>query len=233
MNERPAPVVIHGPAWARGKLALAVAALTSIIVGWLLYAWGGMRAGHDALAAARSQLDLRATILQRELEIRRLGRQVAEYDVLKSGLDRERREVARTIGELQAEVSRQNQQLEFYRGIVIQGAERVDVAIRDLRIVPSSTAGRFVVRLTLQQPGRAQGVVSGVAHIVVDGTEAGRAATFKGPETAYNFRYFSALQPEVVVPAGFVPQRLTIELRAPGRIQPVVTRSIVWALDGG
>lgn len=233
MSERPPPVVIHGPAWARGKLALVIAALAAIVIGWALYAWGGARAGHDALTAARSELALRTTILQRDLEIRRLERQVAEFEVLKSGLVRERQEVARNIGELQAEVARQKQQLEFYRGIVIQGAERIDVAIRELRIVRGNAPDTYIIRLSLQQPGRPQGIVSGTARLAIDGTRAGRAETLKGPETAYNFRYFAALQPEVTLPSGFVPQRLTVELHAPGRTEPVVTQSIVWTADGG
>ena len=233
MSDRPAPVVIHGPAWARGKLALAIGVLAAIVIGWGLYAWGGARAGHDALAAARSELALRTTILQRDLEIRRLERQVAEFEVLKSGLARERQEVARNIGELQAEVARQKQQLEFYRGIVVQGTERVDVAIRDLRIVRVSTRDTYGIRISLQQPGRPQGMVSGAARVVIDGTRAGRAETLKVPETAYNFRYFAALQPEVTLPGGFVPQRVTVELHAPGRTEPVVTQSMVWTVDGG
>lgn len=233
MNERPAPVVIHGPAWARGKWALGLGAVAVVLAGWLLYAWGGARAGHDALAAARSQVALRAAILQRDLDIRKLERQVAEYDVMKSGLARERQEIARSMGELQAEVARQKQQLEFYRGIVIQGSERVDLALQEVRIVRATQPGRFVVRLSLQQPGRAQGIVTGTARLTIDGLRAGQAATLKGPETAYNFRYFAALQPEVEVPAGFTPQRLTVALYTPGRADAVVTQSIAWVVDGG
>ena len=233
MSDKTPPIVIHGPAWARGKLAAAIATLVLIVLGWVLYAWGGLRAGHDALAAARTQLGLRTDILARDLEIRRLERVVAEYEVQKAGLQRERQEVSRTIGELQAEVARQKQQLEFYRGIVIKGSERIDVAIRELRVAPGASSGRYVVRLSLEQPGKSQGAVTGVAKFTVDGLQAGRAAQVVGPETAYNFRYFSALQPELVLPVGFTPQRLTVELRAPDRPEVLVTRTMVLAVDGG
>ena len=53
---------------------------------------------------------------------RELRTRLAELDTIRIGRAREQAEVARTIGDLQAQVARQAQELAFYRGIVAQAA---------------------------------------------------------------------------------------------------------------
>jgi len=124
MSDKTPPIVIHGPAWARGKLAAAIATLVLIVLGWVLYAWGGLRAGHDALAAARTQLGLRTDILARDLEIRRLERVVAEYEVQKAGLQRERQEVSLTAEEWEALTEDQLQEMLGFKAAAPAKAEK-------------------------------------------------------------------------------------------------------------
>ena len=59
--------------------------------------------------------------------------QLAELDTFRVGRAHEQAEVARTIGELQAQVAQQSQELAFYRGVVAQGAASIGLKIEQLQ----------------------------------------------------------------------------------------------------
>ena len=68
---------------------------------------------------------------------RELRTRLAELDTVRVGRAREQAEVARTIGDLQAQVARQAQELAFYQGIVEQkSTPPLGVKIQQPRISP-------------------------------------------------------------------------------------------------
>lgn len=234
-------LVLRGPAWlaSRWGLALAAAALLALAVG--LYVFGRWHAGFDARRALDGQAALQATLREREAAIAGLRRQVAELDTLKAGQERERQEVSRTIGELQAEVARQRQQLDFYRGVVAGGAApKPSVAVRELRVLSGTAPGRHVLRLALAQPGRPEREVAGTVRVTVEGLRGGRpvrlglrdATSSRASQLTYRFLYFENLETELVLPAGFQPERVLVEVLPAERGAAPVTRTLLWAVDG-
>jgi hypothetical protein len=238
----PQKVVIRTYAPARRWLVLGVLGVSSALGAYLLFELGRSRAGFDNLAAIRTRAELREQLEQRDATIRELRRMAADYETFKAAQDRERSEVARTIGELQAEVAQQRQQLQFYQGIVVKDANKADVAIQQLRVTQSPAgADRYTLRLMLVQPARPDGTVTGTVTVSVEGQQGGAAAKLdtaaltggKSRELPYSFRYFESMDPEIVIPAGFRPERLTVEVRSRRRgVEPVV-QTIVWSVETG
>jgi len=159
---------------------------------------------------------------------RQLRLQLAERETERVGQGRERAEVSRALGELQAQLARQAQELAFYRGIVEQGASDAGVRVQQMRIVPGKAPGRFRIRLTLVQTVRPDTTVVGLLGLRVDGQGGGPVTA----ELPFSFRYFQRLEPDVRLPQGFVPERLTVELR-PGRkgARPA-SQSWLWSVEG-
>src|SRR2546430_15216431 len=87
---------------------------------------------------------------------------LAELDTLRVGRSHEQAEVARTMGDLQAQVARQSQELAFYRGVVAQGAGSVGVKIEQLRITAGASPATYVVHMSLVRSGRAD--TAGTRH---------------------------------------------------------------------
>ncbi len=214
----------------------ATAALGALLVLGLFFELG-RRQGLDGAAIAQ----LEAGIRERDAEIVELRRRAAELDTVKAGLERERLEVSRTIGELQAQVARQAQDLAFYRGIVVQGANAPEVAIREARVARSARGDSYVLRLTLVQPVRPDRVITGTVAVTLEGRREGRSvrldlASLTGGrlrQLDYSFRYFENLAPELRVPAGFEPERLVIEARSSRREVAPVTRTLLWDIEAG
>jgi hypothetical protein len=233
------PLVIRGPAWLGTPWGIAGAVVLALTLVVGLYALGRAHAAFDGRAAVQSEAGLREALAAREAEVIHLRREVAELDTLKAAQERERQEVSRTIGELQAEVARQSQQLEFMRGLVGRAGPQAEVAIRQVRIVPGSVAGRHLLRLALAQPGRPDRSVAGSVRVTVEGQRGGRAARLdlrevtggRSPQLSYRFQYFENLEIELTLPAGFSPERVVVEVRSAGRNVPPVTQTLLWSVE--
>lgn len=236
---RPSLVIrTHAP--ARRLIIIALIALLAAFALYIIYELGRYNAGYDRLASAQQRTEL-------EVEIERLGKsnrelrtQLAELDTIRIGRAREQAEVTRTIGDLQAQVARQTQELAFYRGIVAQGATAVGVKVQQVHITPGTKAQRFIVHLSLVRSVRPDSVAVGSVALSIDGSTAdGKEITLDLPaltpakqkELPFNFRYFENLEQDVALPTGFQPEKLAVEVRSSKKDVAPASQSFPWAVD--
>jgi hypothetical protein len=232
-------LVFRGPAWLGSPwgVALGVSLVLATLAG--VYAIGRAQATFDGRAAIADEAGLRAALTAREAEVTRLRREVAELDTLKVAQERERQEVSRTIGELQAEVARQSQQLEFLRGVVGRAGPAAEVTIRQVRVIASAAPGRYRLRIALAQPGRPDRTVAGSVRVGVEGQRGGRTVRLDLREVTaqrvaqlpYRFQYFENIEVEIVLPNGFSPERVVVDVRPAGRNVPPAAQTVLWSID--
>jgi hypothetical protein len=204
-----------------------------------MFEFGRYRAGYDVVSGLNQRTELRDVIATQEATISELRAKVAQLESSTVGQTREREEVQRTIGDLQAQVARANQELAFFRGIVTQNANSAEVKIQQARMVATATANKFRVRVTLVQPMKPDAVVSGVVVLSVDGEvdgKPGRAdfATLSGGkrrEIPFTFRYLENIEEEITMPPGMKPEQLLVEVRSNRRGSAPVQQSYVWSVD--
>ena len=233
------PLVLRGPAWLGSPwgVALGVSLVLAMLAG--VYAIGRAQATFDGRAAIADEAGLRAALTAREAEVAKLRREVAELDTLKVAQERERQEVSRTIGELQAEVARQSQQLEFLRGVVGRAGPAAEVTIRQVRVIASAAPGRYRLRIALAQPGRPDRTVAGSVRVGVEGQRGGRTVRLDLREVTaqrvaqlpYRFQYFENIEVEIVLPNGFSPERVVVDVRPAGRNVPPAAQTVLWSID--
>jgi len=220
---------------------VTIVVLLLLVVGTVygMFEFGRYRGGHDSIAAFRQRLELQAQIDAGEATISELRAKVAQLESSTVGQTREREEVQRTIGDLQAQVARANQELAFFRGIVTQNANSAEVKIQQARMVATAAANKFRIRVTLVQPMKPDTVVSGVVVLSVDGEidgKPGRAdfATLSGGkrrEIPFTFRYLENIEEEITMPPGMRPEQLLVEVRSNKRGSAPVQQSYVWSVD--
>jgi hypothetical protein len=224
----------------RRVVAVIAITLLGLFALYVVYELGRFDAGYDRLAVSQERAEHEVTVARLEKANRELRTKLAELDTIRIGRAREQAEVSRSIGDLQAQVARQAQELAFYRGIVAQSAASTGVKIQTLRITPGGKAGRFKVRMTLVRSVRPEDVVSGTLALAAEGkSAAGQAANLdnaalmgaKARELPFNFRYFQNLEPEIALPSGFQPERLTVELRSSRKGVSPVTQTFPWTVD--
>jgi hypothetical protein len=236
---RPSLVIrTHSP--ARRLIIIGVVSVVAAFALYIVYELGRFNAGYDRLAVAQQRTEL-------EVEIERLGKsnrelrtQLAELDTIRIGRAREQAEVTRTIGDLQAQVARQTQELAFYRGIVAQGAGAVGVKVQKVSITPGSKAQRFMVHIALVRTVRPDSVAIGSLGLSIDGaTTDGKALTLDLPaltpgkqkELPFNFRYFENLDQDVALPVGFQPEKVAVEVRSNKKDVAPASQSFLWSVD--
>src|ERR1044072_4974577 len=122
----------------------------------------------ELIAVLKQRAEYKGQIETQEATISELRAKVAQLESSTVGQTREREEVQRTIGDLQAQVARANQELAFFRGIVTQNANSAEVKIQQARMLATATANKFRIRVTLVQPMKPDTVVSGVVGLSVD-----------------------------------------------------------------
>ena len=126
--------------------------LAALAVGLaLLYAsfeYGRSVAGYSALSSLMQRQALASRVSQLDAQRQLLERRVAVREV--SGrVDAEAQSEAQAmIGELQAELARQQQELDFYRGLVAEKFGTGTIKVQELTVKPAE-AGRFTVLVTL------------------------------------------------------------------------------------
>ena len=233
-------LVIRAHAPTRRLLLIGVLAVLAIFALYIVYELGRYNAGYDRLAVAQQRTELEVEIERLNKSNRELRTQLAELDTIRIGRAREQAEVARSIGDLQAQVARQAQELAFYRGIVAQGAGAVGVKVEQLHISSGPKAQKFALHVALVRSVRPDSVAMGSIGLSVEGTAGdGKAATLdlgnltagRQHELPYNFRYFQNLDQEIALPAGFKPEHVAIELRSSKKDVAPATQTFPWTVD--
>jgi hypothetical protein len=148
----PGKLIIRTYAPVRSWLVLLVLALLVVLSLYLAYEFGHYQAGFDGIKAAQERAALQGRIDSLDSTLKELRVQLASADAQQTARARERSEVSRTIGELQADVARQQQELEFYRGIALpQGSTAAPVRAAVPDLTRDEAKRQYVLRFSLNR----------------------------------------------------------------------------------
>jgi hypothetical protein len=188
---------------------------------YLMYELGRYRAGYSILDHRRERADLVAKLADEQAVSEELRRQLAIGET-SSEIDRATYDQVKTeLGDLQARIQAQEEELVFYRGIVSPQDRVAGLRIQSLEALPGDGEGRYLVRLLLVQAIVHSRRVSGAVKLQLEGIQDGQMASFDAAELvvpgepydmAYEFRYFQGIETELALPVGFEPQRMTVEI---------------------
>ncbi len=229
----------HAP-WRRRILVCAGAVLATLLL-YGVYEWGRYDAGHNQLAAVLERRDMQSRMQLLEQANEELRGRVTVVDTARDVDRQSYADVERTLGELQAQVLRQSEELTFYRGIVAPADGIGGLRIQRLEVLPGGSDRHFRLRLVLVQSMRQDAVVAGTVAIDLEGAlnqsptrlslvELGGSAAEAG-HMPFSFRYFQNLEQDVTLPEGFEPLAVNVEVRS-GR-QPALRQSFPWQIETG
>lgn len=233
-------LVIRSHSPTRRLIFAGVILLIAALALYIVYEYGRFNAGYDRLAAAQHRTEFEVEIERLNKSNRELRTHLAELDTIRIGRAREQAEVTRTIGDLQAQVAKQTQELAFYRGIVAQGATAVGVKVQQVHITPGTKHQHFVMHISLMRSVRPDNVAVGSIAMSVDGTSSdGKPQTLdlqalttaKQKDLPFNFRYFENLDQDVVLPTGFTAEKMAVEVRSNKKDVAPASQSFPWTVD--
>jgi len=233
------PQVVHRGSRTRRLLVSLAVLLVGAFGLYVIYELGRYNAGYDRQAVSQQRTELEVKIEHLENDNRELRTKLAEFDTIRLGRAREQSEVARSMGDLQAQVAKQSQELAFYRGVVAQGASTLGVKIEDLRVTASVQPGSYVVHMALVRSGRAETLAAGAVQLSVDGEISGGEKTLdlatltggRQQSLRYDFRYFQDFDQELTLPPGFKAAHLVVEVQSNRHDVTPLSQTFLWSVE--
>ena len=231
---------MHGAGrnWAMRGLVLALI----VIIGYLVFEFGRITAGYDIVDAANDRQAYEEHIMELDDQIVQLKQEVALLATHRE-IDRAAyKEVEGSLMSLQAKIQEQRDAIAFYRGIVSPADGKSGLRVQDLTVTRGNAEREFRVRLVLVQVMQHDRKVSGDVNLSVQGTLDGVETVYTlkqliPPDAdqgwAFSFRYFQNFDRQLVLPDGFTPERIRVEVRSKTRSIESIDESYAWATSQG
>jgi hypothetical protein len=210
-------IVPHRPRLRAVVVAVVVGWLLSLVaVGWVASSWGvpaqvgGSGVSRTELRALNDELD---EMRQKVTTLRRSDQISRNANV----------ELQATLAEREEEISGLRADVAFYERLVGSTGQRRGLNAHEAVFTPEA-GGTWHYVITLTQNLNRGAISKGTMRFSVEGVRAGKLASLKwdellqepgAPAQPFSFRYFQQLEGSVMLPEGFTPQRVRVQL-APG-----------------
>ena len=234
-------LVVRTHAPKRRAVLLGVAVLLGAGVLYAAFELGRYDAGFRVVDSVRGAFSASARIRNLEAENAKQRGQLEAAEVARRVDHEGYKLVQQSLGDMQSQIGRLNQDLSFYRGLV-QPDSIIHVKVQQMQIVPETPPGQYRLKFVLMQTGKPAKEVAGTAAISIDGLLQGKPSSLTlGQVTpahrvtlAYSFRYFQDYDESVHLPQGFEPTRVGVEIHGGKDRDPSHSfrQAFVWKAQG-
>lgn len=237
---RHSPLQLH----SRGRVFVTRVVFAVVIVGfgYLVFEFGRIQANYNIVDAAEERQVYEDRIAGLEKKIIALNEEVTLLETHRD-IDREAyKDVEVSLTSLQAKIQEQTDAIAFYRGIVSPADGAAGLRVQDLRLTRGQEERAYTVRLVLVQSLKHDRKVSGDVSLIINGEEDGVATAYKFAQLMpqdtsaswpFSFRYFQDFDRKIVLPNGFTPETITIEVRSKTRSISSIEAVYAWAASLG
>jgi len=223
-----------------GKKALLISVLTAAALGaaYASYYYGHSTAGFDYQQLKLSYEKAQQQLYEADQENTKLREATA---VLKKSADIDKKaysDVDDTLKNLQAEILELKGQVAFYRGIVspTQNAAGLNITSFKLNKLGAAVDSSYHFKLVLTQVKQNDRMIRGKANITINGLLNGEPKELDvsglmgkaRQDLNLRFKYFQTIEGDVVLPDGFVPSRVLVDLQPVGRGQTAISQTYDW-----
>ncbi len=233
MGRKSTANISGAPIWAvRAGLALAV-----VFGAYLTFELGRIQAGYNVADAVSERQAYKRQIA--DLETLLEGRQ-EQIALLETHRDIDRaayKDVEASLAGLQRKIQEQRDAIAFYRGIISPADGGRGLRVQNLKLVKSHTEGMYNLHLVLVQVKQHEQNVRGEVEFTVEGAQDGQSVTYaladllpssEDSNWPFSFRYFQDFDRQLVLPSGFLPERINIEVKSRTKSVASVKQSYLW-----
>lgn len=239
MAKRPGADRHHG---ARNWAVLAAIVFAVAAALYLTFELGRIQADYNIvdIAAERRAFDDRIDGLEERIRSLR-----EEIILLETHRDIDRgayADVETSLAGLQQKIQEQREAIAFYRGIISPTDGGRGLRVQELKVSKGQDERLYHVSLVLVQVMQHDQSVKGDVEFVLEGAQDGVATTYSlsqlVPEDEdsawpFAFRYFQNLDRRVILPEGFTPEKVNIEVRSRTKSIASVSQSFLWQSGQG
>lgn len=226
----------HDP--RRFRIRLTLGLLLASLLAFGLFELGQRAGGHSTFRADERRQALKADLLELRSENQQLKDELARIRTSVEVDQEAQSRLKDALTESAARVAELNEELEFYRRIVLPSEGRTGLRVQSFEITPvDGIAQGYRLKLLLVQSPQRSGRASGEVRLSLRGKLDGEDASLPleglaaEPEE-FEFLYFQDVDLDIVLPDGFEPESAEIELRHGQRNSRVEAASFPWRPKG-
>ncbi len=225
-------------AWLRGNWVLRAAVILAVLVAaYLVFEFGRIRAQYNVVDVIAERKAHRDEVQDLEAQVAALEERIALLETHRA-IDRSAySKVEESLAGLQRKIQEQREAIAFYRGIISPASGEHSLRVQDLQVTKGSGEREYRVSLVLVQVMQHDSNVRGDVAFSVEGAQDGVAATYTLEQLVpadqdsgwpFSFRYFQTFERDVILPDGFTPEKVNIEVRSHTRSVASIEQSFVW-----
>ncbi len=222
------------------KAMIFIAFLFAMVVfGWLTYEFGNNQGLELKVEVVREKDLISKELGEARALISEMRQEIADLTVGGEIDNQANEEVRQTIENQQNLLAAQNEEISFYKGVMLP-----NVANKGLRIerldVSSNVPGRVRYSLLLTQVVDKHDYVQGGVRISLLGQNDGQEETIQVSESGrdkaeaikFRFRYFQNIIGELQLAEGFVPREVMVVVQSSGLNAQRLEKTFDWRLKG-
>lgn len=218
------------PAARSMRWSWPAAAIALALTGFGLGRWsaGGSLSGSFQDRSSVRELEETVDAQRREIAALEVGRRI----------DREAQtEAQRMLGDLQSQVARQNQDLEFYRGVLGKEYAAGAVRVQSVAIRRGARSG-YLIDVRVIRPSARDRPVQGAVRLSLSGTrglslvdlQMRDLTSDRRRQTTFSIRYFETVSIPIAVPTDVRPGALSVELLLPPSSRLADRKVVSWTV---
>ncbi len=209
---------------------------------YLTFELGRIQADYNIVDITAERRALGAQIDDLNSEIKSLREQIILLETHRN-IDRGAySEVESSLTDLQKKIHEQREAIAFYRGIISPSDGGRGLRVQELKVSKGQDEGLYHVNLVLVQVMQHDLSVNGDVAFSLEGAQDGVATTYtlaqlvpedEDSEWPFSFRYFQNLDRRLILPDGFTPEKVNIEVRSRTKSIASVEQSFLWQSGQG
>lgn len=225
----------HHPWRHRLKILLLLCLL--LAVAWLLVDYGRYRTEAAGLALLDERDQLRTSLLNEQQKNHQLSERIA---VLERAAQVDRQaygEVEQSLRQAQDEMLELKEELAFYRGILMPTETSAGLNIADFGLTGIGQERAYRFKLVMTQVQANERLVEGYARVQFEGVQNGVQVQYGLKELSgdnhdrlgLRFKYFQHHEGEIVLPEGFLPSRVLVDVVPSSRGLRRLKKTFDWS----
>ena len=226
---------MHGTSrnWA---LTLAVVAAVGL-AGYLSFEFGRIQADFNVVDALDERKSYEDKISELEQEIVTLKQEIELHQTHRNIERAAYEEIDASLENLENKIQEQRNAIAFYRGIISPADGGKGLRVQDFKVSKGKEEREYNLRLVLVQVKQHDRSVKGDVDVKFEGEQDGVAKTYTLHELSspgadsswpFAFRYFQNFDRQLILPVGFSPERINIEVRSRTKSVAGMKQSFAW-----
>lgn len=232
-------VVPHRPYYRVAIFTLCVAAVVAFA--WLTYLYGLDQGIATRFEVVQERETLKKQLVANEVLVTEMRQEIASLKLGEEVDTKATEEVRATVERLQSQIAELNDEIRFYKGVMIPNAESKGLRIERMNLQASSEPRKFSYSLLLTQVVDKHEYVQGGVQINLLGRQGDQPAelslenisTESKRSERFRFRYFQNINGELEIPGDFEPEAVMVVAQSSGSRGQRLEKRFDWQQLGG